>query len=155
MMERWQQLAPRERLILGIATALAVVIVGWNYLWSPIRAGTVELRESVAERARLIVDLRRAANLGDTAGSGATAGGDQALVVLVDQTARPLGIATTGTRPGGADTIRVSFRDQEFARLVQWLTLLQTQYGVAASSASISSTGQPGLVTGQIELERG
>jgi len=154
-MERWQQLAPRERLILSLAAALAVVIVSWNYLWLPVRDGTGELRESVTDKARLIVDLRRAANLGDTTGPGSTLGTDQALVVLVDQTASPLGIATTGTRPDGADAIRVSFRDQDFARLIQWLTLLQTQYGVAATSASISSTGQPGLVTGQIELERG
>ena len=155
-MDRFQQLAPREQLVLGVGTVLAVLIIGWSFGWSPLRDSTDALDASVAERSRQVVDLQRAANLSTSIPPESLSSATQSLIVLVDETAQPLGLASTFTRstPDGADAISVSFRNAGFDRLIGWLIELEQAHGVAVVSVSFSRTENPGLVTGQVRLDR-
>jgi len=158
MIERLQQLAPREQLVLGVGTLLAVLIIGWTFVWAPLQSGSARRSEAIEAQARLLVDLRRAANLRGSTEANPTSGANtQSLVVLVDQTARPHGLAGSfsRTRPEGQDSIHVTFRDASFDALIAWLIELERQYGVAVLTVnSISAAGPPGLVNGQILLGR-
>ncbi len=84
MRDWFLQLAPREQLILGLGTVLAVVIVGFSFVYRPLDTRTAALRESVDELSRVLVDLRRAAALGD--GSGAAGAGGGSLFNIVRET---------------------------------------------------------------------
>ena len=156
MMERFKQLAPREQLMLGIGTLLVIVIIGWSFVWSPLNNGAIDLDAEVAERSQQVVDLRRAANLNTSSAQGSILEATRSLIVLVDETARPLGLtsAFTRTNQDGADAISVSFRDARFDRLIGWLIDLEQAYGIAIVTANFSRTGNSGLVTGQIRLDR-
>lgn len=156
MIERFRQLAPRERLMLAAGAILAVVIVGWTFVWSPLRVGTIELDTTVAERSRQVVDLRRASALNAASGAGAATRDVPTPLVLIDQTARPMGLSgsITRTTPDGANAISVSFRDARFDRLLDWLVDLDRTYGFAVASASLTGTNGAGLVSGQVRLER-
>lgn len=156
MIEWFRQLAPRERLVMTAGAILAVVIVAWTFVWSPLRTGATELDATVAERSRQVVDLRRAASLDLASGPGTAARDAPTLLVLVDQTARPVGLsgAITRTTPDGANAIRVSFRDARFDRLLDWLIDLHGTYGLAVSLASFTGTNGAGLVSGEVRLER-
>ena len=156
MIDWFSQREPRERLILGIGSILVVVIIGWSFVWAPLRDGAMELDEAVAERARQVIDLKRAAGL-TARTSVPTAGPDSpSLLVLVDETARPLGLATTFTRSNqdGPDAVNVNFRNARFDNLISWLMNLEQQYGLAVVTVSISRTGEAGLVSGQVRLDR-
>jgi general secretion pathway protein M len=157
MMEWFQQREPREQLVLGLGLVLAILIVGWRFVWTPLESGAEQLEQSVIEKSRLLVDLRRAAALRASATPAASDAGAPTLVVLVDQTARPFGLASTFTRsiPDGADHLTIVFRDAPFDVLMSWLVDLEQQHGVVPdTSASFKATGEPGLVTGRLELER-
>lgn len=156
MMERFNQLAPRERIVLVVGIVLAVTIVFWSFVWSPLRDGAGELSASISERSRQVVDLRRAANL-DASSAPAVAGGNSAgLLYIVDETAQPIGLASSFTRttPDGADAINVTFRDARFDRLIEWLIELEQEYGVSVATTNFSRTGSAGIVSGQVRLAR-
>lgn len=156
MIERFRQLAPREQLILIVGTLLAVLIIGWQFVWSPLRENAGELNLANAERSRQIVDLRRAAGLSSTSMPGIGASDDPNLIFLVDETASPLGLTTSFTRtsPDGADAINISFTDARFDRLLQWLIDLEQNYGVSVVTTSFSRTRSTGLVSGTVRLDR-
>ena len=157
-MRAWfENLNPRERLIVGVGGTLAVLLVAWAFLWSPLAARSSELESAVADKRLLLIDLQRAtalsANAQLTAPVGASA---ESLVVLVANTAESVGLADSfsQTRPDGADSINVNFRDAPFDILVGWLVLLDSTYGIGVESATFNGTSESGVVSGQLFLTR-
>lgn len=157
-MRAWfEKLNPRERLIVGVGGALAVLLVAWAYLWTPLVTRASELDSAVADKRLLLIDLQRAAALSANAPITAPARESaESLVVLVANTADSVGLSDSfsQTRPDGADSINVNFRDAPFDILVGWLVLLDSTYGVAVESATFNGTGESGVVSGQLFLTR-
>jgi len=151
-------LGQREQVILLGGVAAAVLIIAWAFVWTPLHDGAFELDESVAEKHRLLANLRRVEGLGGSAVStipGAAAS-TQSLVLLVDQTHRNHGLADTLFRnqPEGNDVIRVTFQGASFDALISWLSALQRAYGVEVESASFDGMPQPGIVSATLVLRR-
>jgi type II secretory pathway component PulM len=155
MMERFHRLALREQIILGMGGALAVIIVTWGLVWKPLQNSVGELRESVGDRSRIMVDLRRAAGLKSATADPGSAANSQNLAVLVDATARPLGLAESLplSRQEGND-MRVTVREAQFTLIIDWLIGLEREHGVRARVVNLQRTARPGLVSGQILLSR-
>jgi type II secretory pathway component PulM len=151
----FENLKPRERLILGIGAGVAAIIVVWGVLWTPLRNYTLELRDEVADKRQLVVDLQRAESLSPDSGSG-RGPAEQSLLILIENTARAEGLAGsfTRTRPDGPDAINVSFQDAPFDELEAWLITLESTHGVAVERASFNGSREQGLVTGQLFLRR-
>ncbi len=157
MMDRFASLSLRERLIVSVGGGLAVLLVAWAYVWTPLVTQSRELDVAVADKRLLLIDLQRAAALSASGPPTAPAGDPtQSLVVLVANTAESVGLSDhfSRTRSDGADSVNVSFRDAPFDILVGWLVLLDSTYGVAVESATFNGTGAPGLVSGQLFLTR-
>lgn len=135
---------------------LAALIVFWGLLWLPLEHASAALQQSVADKHALLSDLRRAAAVHGGTSSSRRPALTQSLVVLVDQTSRAQGLASsfTGTRPDGNTGISVSFQDAVFDDIVAWLAQLHSTYGIAVESASFTGAEQHGLVTGQVFLRR-
>lgn len=156
MMDWFNQRERRERLILAIGAVAILAIVGWKFIWEPLRDGTIELDVSVMERSRQVIDLKRAAGLAASGVAPVATGTSSSLLVLIDETARPLGLAATFTRSNqdGPDAVNVNFRNARFDRLMGWLMELERQHGLAIVTANISRANDAGLVSGQIRLDR-
>jgi general secretion pathway protein M len=158
MREWWLERNPRERLILIGGAAAAVLIIVTMFIWLPLQRGTTELRGAVAEKTRVLADLRRAQALGTgDASDGAPLSATQSLIGLVASTGQSHELVFTRTAPdttAGADAIRVSFEGAKFDDLVAWLALLERDYGVTVDSFSVNGARSPGLVTGQAFLRR-
>lgn len=156
-MKAWfEQLADREQMVLGIGAVLAAIIVAWGFVWRPLSNGAVQLRESVTEKSRFVIDLRRAEHLGPALQATGAVAPNQSLVVLVDSTARPFALdgAFTRRRPDGPNAISVSFERAPFDQLVAWLVELEESYGTAVEQLSVAGSRDPGLVSGQVSLRR-
>ena len=156
MTEWLRQLAPREQAVLGAGALLAVLVVAWTFVWMPLERGTADLSESVAAKTRLLVDLRRAAELESTSSAGA-ATSSQNLMLVLDEVARPLGLVLSNqTLQEGGQALRLTLSDASFDALISWLIELQLEHGVAAATAAIqpSATGTSGLVRATLTLER-
>lgn len=155
MIERFRQLAPREQIVLGAGAALAFLIIGWSFVWTPLTRSVDALRESVADRSALMIDLKRAANLPSTAAPIAV--DTQDWYALVDATARPLGLAAafTNARGDANDTFRIVIQNAPFAQFVEWLIRLDREHGVKAGSVNLQpASAGSGMVSGQIVLSR-
>jgi type II secretory pathway component PulM len=128
------------------------------FIWLPLQRGTTELRGAVAEKTRMLADLRRAQALGASGAPGnVSLAATQSLIGLVASTAQSHELVFTRTAPdttAGADAIRVSFESAKFDDLVAWVEMLERDYGVTVDSFSVNGGQNPGLVTGQTFLRR-
>jgi type II secretory pathway component PulM len=157
MMDWLEQRDARDRLVLAIGAVLAVLIIGWNFVWKPLDTRARELEQEAAELSLLLVDLERGASLASVGGPAASGVGSGSLLSIVDQAARPLGLESKleSSRLDGPNSIYVSFSAAPFDDLNRWLKVLDAEYGLAVESVrGLSGTGTPGLVTGQILLTR-
>ena len=151
-MKAWfQNLQPRERLIvLGGIVGVLLIAVWFGVM--KLHAQTEVLRESVAAKQRMLVDLSR---VGTRPAAAANAqGNNQTLVVVIDGTAREPGIALTTRRPDGPDGVQVAFSNVPFDMLLDWLVALEKQSSVAVESASFTTAKTKGIVNGQLTLRR-
>jgi general secretion pathway protein M len=147
-------LQPRERFIVGGGGVLALILALWLGVLRPLHNETVDLRDAVATKQRLLLNLGRVegSRLG---GTTATKQEDApTLYVLVSNTAQQHGLTLPRTRPDGTDGINVTFQNASFDALLGWLVSLETEHAVAVESASFSTARQPGLVNGQLFLRR-
>ncbi|HEX6999081.1 MAG TPA: type II secretion system protein M [Gammaproteobacteria bacterium] len=153
-MKAWfESLAPRERWMVAGGAVLAVVIVVYGFVLAPLARSSAALSQSVEQKQRLLVDLRRAEALAP-ADAGGTARPAQSLVVLVDTTRQQHGLTFDRTRPNGPNEIGVTFQNASFDALLDWLVAMETNHGVIVDSASFSSARERGLVNGQVQLRR-
>ena len=151
-MKAWfQNLQPRERLIvLGGIVGVLLIAVWFGVM--KLHAQTEVLRESVAAKQRMLVDLSR---VGTRPAAAANAqGNNQTLVVVIDGSAREHGITLSTRRPDGPDGVQVAFSNVPFDMLLDWLVALEKQSSVAVESASFTTAKQKGIVNGQLTLRR-
>jgi type II secretory pathway component PulM len=147
-------LQPRERWIVIVGAAAAVLIVLWGLVLRPLQTQTETLRASLETKQRLLVDVVRLEGTQPGAGPGGARGGEQTLVVIVSDTAKAFGLDLPRTRNNGPSTIDVTFQGASFDALVNWLITLRTSYGIDVETASFNSGRETGLVNGQVSLHR-
>jgi general secretion pathway protein M len=154
-MKTWYYgLRPRERWIVTVGAAAAVIIVLWGLILSPMRSQAAVLRASVETKQRLLVDVSRLEGASPSTLANGLQGSDQTLVVIVSNTAAAHGLDLPRTRPNGPSGIDVTFQGAAFDTLIAWLVTLHDDYGVDVETASFSSAREPGRVNGQLSLHR-
>jgi len=154
MKEWFYGLQPRERWIVSVGAAAAVVIIAWGFILRPLIAETASLRASVDSKQRLLVDVARIEGQQPAAIASNRQGAQQTLVVIIDTTARSHGLSQPRTRANGPSGVDVSFQGESFDAVVAWLVLLHGTYGVDVETASFSPGREAGLVNGQLLLRR-
>jgi len=152
-MRAWfDSLQARERLILIGGAILAVLIILWIGVLTPLRTRSETLRDSIAQKQRQLVDLARVGP--EPAHAAGPGGAAQTLVVVIDASAREHGVALKTRRPDGPDGIQVAFANVAFDTLLDWLVAIEKQNSIAVESASVTTTKQRGIVNGQLVLRR-
>jgi general secretion pathway protein M len=151
-MKAWfDNLQPRERLIfLGGAAAVLLIAVWFGVM--KLHTQTEVLRDAVAAKQRLLVDLTRVGTRPAAPQGGQPS--NQTLVVVIDGSAREHGIVLSTRRPDGPDGVQVAFSNVPFDLLLEWLAALEKQSSVAVESASFTTAKQKGIVNGQLTLRR-
>jgi general secretion pathway protein M len=154
----FEQLAPRERLLVAVAGGVIVLAVIIMAGVRPVMSQSKRGHELVEDKRELLAELREvAARLGPQRGAAAAArGSTQSLVLVIDQTTRSSGLAQHLKRnqPDGADSIRLRFENAPFDNLVTWLSTLQNQHGMSVTSANIDASPQPGRVNCNLTVAR-
>ena len=155
MRDWFESLAPREQWLVGGGGILAICIVVWALVWTPLRAGALELNDKVASQEKLLADLYRAEALKRTGGRNSPTNRGGSLVVVVDQTTRAAGLqsALTRNQPDGSNGIRVTLKDAQFDSVVRWLADLSAT-GVLVETVSVDQTRQAGIVNCTLVLRR-
>lgn len=155
---RFEQLQPRERLLIIAAAALAVFALFIILAVRPLVASSRRAGETIADKENLLGEIERvAARLGPqtpSANAGPTA--NQPLVVLVDRTTRARGLSTFLKRnePDGPASIRLRFENVPFDALVEWLVEMHRAHQIATVSASVDAGQDSGRVNCSLQLSR-
>jgi general secretion pathway protein M len=159
MNEWFQQLVPRERMLVMAAAGLAVIALIGTLGIRPVVNRVDRGHELVQEKETLLTDLTGVAQRygPQSGGGGAMVVTDtRSLVVIVDQTTRALGLATHLKRnqPDGASSIRLRFENVPFDSLIGWLGQLESQFGLSTKTANIDVSAEPGRVNCNLTLDR-
>jgi general secretion pathway protein M len=155
-----QNLAPRERMLMLSAAALAAFALVFTLGLKPLFTSRRTAEADLIEKRAVLADIERvAARFGPQAGRGAQPAarpGDESLVVLVDRSTRAAGLGAYLKRnePEGNTGIRLRFEDAPFDDLVKWLSELQATQSVSVVAATADPGQEPGRVTANIQLAR-
>jgi general secretion pathway protein M len=147
-------LQPRERWIVTIGAAVAVLIIVFGFIVRPLRAEIAALRTSVDSKEQLLVDVARIEGRQPTSIASSRQGAQQTLMVIIDTTASSHGLRQPRARANGPSGVDVSFQGESFDAVVAWLLVLHGTYGIDVETASFSPGREPGLVNGQLLLRR-
>lgn len=148
---------PRERVVLVVGGIVALAIVFWGLVWTPLVTNVAALRSDIAEKSRLLIDVERAATIAPQERSARPAT-TESLLVVINRTAEGHGLSSAVTRTrqdtGDANVLSVTLQGAPFNTLLSWLVALETEHSVSVESASVTGARAPGIVNGQISLRR-
>lgn len=160
MREWFESLQERERLFVAAAGVVLVLAVFYLAIWMPLDRGQESAARGVQTWQEALADLRamRADLPAAGAASGAPAGLNQSLVVIVDNTLRSRNLYDSLQRssPTPGNGIRLEFESVAFDDLVLWLGDLARDYGLQVQSGSFSTSARDaaGRVNATLILER-
>ena len=78
----------------------------------------------------------------------------ESMLVIVDRAARESGLGNSlvNSEPTGQGGLRVRLDKAPFGLVVGWLARLSDQHGIRVESATMDSSGEPGVVNAGIVL---
>jgi general secretion pathway protein M len=158
MRDWWEQLAPRERIMVSVCGAFIITALIWTMVIRPVYEGSAQLKEDVATKQAQLANFHElASQITPTSQSRPTTrqGGNDSIVVVIDRTTRERSLASYLKRnqPEGDSGVRLRFEGAPFDPLVEWLGELNQAYGMITVSANFDEAG-PGRVNCSIVLQR-
>ena len=159
MLERWQQLAPRERLLVSVCGAFIVFAVFWSLVVQPIYKGSARLAAEIESKQSQLIKYQelasRSALTGSSTAAATSINSTDSIVVIIDKTTRQSALAAhlKANQPEGDSQVRLRFEDAPFDLLVTWIGELSQQYGMVALSANFDMAS-PGRVNCSLILSR-
>lgn len=157
MREWFDNLAPRERLLVTAGAVAVALLLFWSLVMAPLDRSVSQAAERVATKRADLAWMRSVAS--ELTASGIPPGpGDEelSLVVLIDRSAGESGLrsALTRNQPEGPDGIRVRLEGAPFDPMMLWLSKLQASYGLTLESATFERAPAPGAVNASIVLRQ-
>lgn len=152
---RWRTLQPRERIVLVGGGTLALVMLGYALVWTPLQRNLSHLRTAVPEERAQLMQMR--AQVREIAALRARApavGNSSNLLTTLERSAQEHKLRQYITRmePDPVNGVRVSLDAVSFRTLLQWLADLQKQSGVRADTATIAAQADAGIVNARLVL---
>ena len=136
MMERsvawWNERSQRERILIGIMTALFAVVVGWIAVLRPLDNGLAKAR---ADNALAIARLERVRSDAQSFKAGKPFAADTAQA-LVNRMASEAGFTPTRMDPGTGGRVVIGLASAKPVALTKWLQALDAQ-GVFVEQISL------------------
>lgn len=156
----WHNLAGRERRVLLLGGAVALLFLGWLLLWRPLAQARATLRTQVAQGAVELQWMQRAlpalqARTPDAAAALPHDG--RSLLARVDAGAREAGLGSSLLRvePVGQGEVRIAFASADFDALVAWLEQFSAGERVSVTELSVQRVAGVGLVDARLALREG
>jgi general secretion pathway protein M len=144
----------RERRLVTFGGIAAVVLLIFGIVL-PLETSVSRAQARVEKKQEDLQWMRQVgpelAAAGPTIAQPAT---QDSILVIVDRAAREsgLGSALTSSEPTGPGGLRVRLEKAPFGLIVGWLARLADQHGIQVESATMDSTGEPGVVNAGIVL---
>ncbi|PIQ37432.1 MAG: general secretion pathway protein GspM [Lysobacterales bacterium CG17_big_fil_post_rev_8_21_14_2_50_64_11] len=136
----WNGLSARDRGVVQIGAALALLMLVWALLWQPLSRARHAVRAQAVAQAEALAWMRPAAQQLAAAGGLAQAPSTDArsLLARIDAGAREAGLggSLVSVEPQGSHRVRTTLSAADFNTLVRWLQQVAGQ-GVALEQLSV------------------
>lgn len=144
----WNTLSSRERMLLGLLGALMAAFLVLQFAWTPLTDWRD--RETIrAEQARDGLELVATAAAQGRVNIAAAPSSQVPLRQALTQSAASVGIELVRVGAAVNGQIEIQTADISGDTLFQWISMLQTEYGVTVAFADISRDDN-GLVKAQV-----
>lgn len=146
----YASLAERERQVVAWGGSAAAVLIVAGLIWK-LGSAVASAEERVEHRRQ---DLAWIESVTPQLQAKPAARPGESLTIAVDRMAREggLGQALAGIEPASPGAIRARFTAASFDALAVLLARLQQERGVLPETASVTATGEPGLVDATLVL---
>ena len=143
----WEDRTARERWLLGVLAAVAIVVGLDRLVWHPLDTARTTALAEIARDDRIAAQLRVAGP--DVARIAAARTGT--LSTLVTDRAAKAGLTIARIEPQGTN-VAVSLDGVGFDALVDWLAALDRDAGVSVVDLKIDRRPDPGIVNAEATL---
>ncbi len=143
----WDDRTSRERWLLGVLAAVAIIVGLDRLVWHPLAAARTAALAEIARDDRIAAQLRVAGP--DVARIAAARTGT--LSTLVTDRAAKAGLTIARIEPQGVN-VAVSLDGVGFDPLIDWLAALDRDAGVSVVELKVDRRPDPGIVTAQVTL---
>ncbi|MBT3015104.1 MAG: type II secretion system protein M [Candidatus Thiodiazotropha sp. (ex Clathrolucina costata)] len=159
MKEWWQSKTPQEHMALIIGAAAILLLLVYLLLWRPFnqaldkKALLVESQQLTLNWMQDNLDLVK--NLRSQQ-RGKSAGSNDALLTLVDRTAKKIRLRQQIQRikPQGDNAVQLWIEEAPFDTIIKWLGQLTQTHAIEIDSLTIDRQDKPGLVNARLVLQR-
>lgn len=162
MKDWYENLEAREQIVILVGAVVVAIALLYSVVWVPIEKSHAQAASNVSNWERSLAELRPlrslAASGNQSGNTAAVNSGQQAPIIIVDQTLRSRGLEQYRRRsqPTTANGIRVEFENVAFDELILWLGDLSDQHAMHVQAGSLSAISQagPGRINASLTLER-
>ena len=130
----------RERRLLLVMAALAVVTIAWGGIWRPLDDALARASERQADAVLRLADTRTAVDAVHDAQAARGAAVTGSLADAVRASADTAGFTLASLDPAGPDRVRVGIASARGGALVAWLARLEAA-GVLVEAAQLTDHG--------------
>lgn len=155
----WQGLNPRERTLVSLAGAAALLALLFLWVVEPLQLRHTRLQDELTGQTRALEILHRLGGEATALREGGPARGrlaeGQTLLALLNASAGARGISSAIERivPNGPTEASIVMRGVPFDTLVAWLIEIRAQSGVEAQRLVVDGDGsKPGRVNASLTL---
>ncbi|MGB6977157.1 MAG: type II secretion system protein GspM [Gammaproteobacteria bacterium] len=157
--EWWQNLGPRDQKFLISGGIIALILLIYAFIWSPLSTAVSGLKQQVDDQRELLGWLQAASTKTQqyhNSGFSIQNRGNQPLITFLSNSLanndlhqfNPQIISTT------SDTVTINFNQVAFDNLIAWLEKLWRNYGQDLEKISITTTPISGLVKAQLVITK-
>ena len=160
MINWWQSMAPRERLLIGAAGLLTVLIVAWQFVFTPTMAARSEARANLDDADRVLSQmqenyvLKRAQGAASASNVQAGAGGIEDFKSAVTGSAADIGLAIARLQGNDTASVRLIFENSDPRLIFLWLEDVQAKHSARVTRFNMEQAGN-GLVRVNVDLVAG
>ena len=160
MSDWWNNMAPRERLLIGIAGALTVIIVLWQFILVPSLSARAEAKARLADSDRTLSTLQEAYALKRAKGAAAPtdarprAANIDDFKASITSAASDIGLAIARLQGNDTNSVRLIFENADPRLIYVWLEDVQARFSGQVTRFNMEQAGN-GLVRVNVDLVPG
>ncbi|MBE9516035.1 MAG: type II secretion system protein M [Proteobacteria bacterium] len=153
VMQRWQQLQPREQQVLGGGLLFLMLFTLYAGIWAPAVNTIDKLQSGIPKKQAQLAQMRLQSDAIKRSGNKRSAKASGTMLSRVERISREKSLSDSiGTmEPQGESGVRLVISEIEFSRLLDYINALTAQ-AMDIESATLDAGDSPGIVSARIVL---
>jgi|GEM_PF-829949 len=160
MTQWWENMAPRERLLIAIAGALTVIVIGWQFVLVPTMSARAEAEARLDDADRTLAQiqenyvLKRALGAANASQAQSVSGNIEDFKAAVTGYAGDIGLAIARLQGNDTTNVRLVFENSDPRLVFLWLEDIQAKHSAQVTRFNMEQAGN-GLVRVNVDLVAG